>query len=1038
MGSKEVSSATLAFSASKKITIFLLTLLAIISINSVSAFELAITAPTTNQNISGTFLLQATTGGEFANVTNVTFWFFNSTGYFNITSANPNVTKNNESYGQTAWNYSLTTTNMADDVYTFGVFAINATGDGNGTDYTINVTNVKVDNTPPTITIVSPANTTYELGTSVVINYSASETVDLNTDAYELDGGANTSFVNGTDAISPGVGGHSLRVWANDSNGNRGTGIIYFTVVDTTPPSAGATMAVNSTHVYGTWLACDAHDINITASFNDTVSGINTSSCEWQDRSWYSQPDKDTNGWRNDAGIHWEGNSTDGCCIATTATSTAEQEYNLRLRVKDNAGNLAVAPYFFGNTDCTSSSTTDDETGGWHNANYVITLTPSDSKSGVKYTNYSINGASNQTGTSVSVTNEANNTVVYYSVDNVGNVESTKTTYAALDKTNPSVALTAPSTVEKGDAAGLMINITELQPDTYLVFKNGTPVVNGSFANMVAFNVSIDTSMHGDLNYTVLANDTVGNVSRSEVLVAVRDTTPPSISISTPSNSRAQVLSSANLTITIYDLQPGDKKIFLNGSLVAGPADYSGVNGVAFNFSINTSAAGTLDYTVWANDSVGNANQVSVLVEVTSFEADPPVISITNPANGSTIGVLNNTVVGSVSDESSLKNVTLYLNGVVESSWTTAGSFNRIVDYNPGATNTIKIVAEDVHGNNVSVEIAVFVAQTVAEVITSVTGNQTTIINETITNTSTSIEFVSTVNGTVTVTVNASLNATELATQLNASAVDFTAYAAAQAYSSIDKSIMINVSGAINESANLSWVNIRVYYSDADLDRNGDGDASDPGDINPTSLKLWRYCPVENKWDVVDKGQGQIKCGTDTIDIFDSGVNTTGKFVFANLSRFSVYGLAGTVTPAPTPSGGAGGRLATRAVVLANSIDRALAADFYGFLRNQGIEIVEATAANFTQYKSYKHIIILGGPDAPEGIGEIVRDLLSEDEETFLRTRGNRKMYVKTSIWTTGQVVRIIAGSGRTLTQEEWKANKEDVGNNIKKFPVGT
>jgi hypothetical protein len=63
-------------------------------------------------------------------------------------------------------------------------------------------------------------------------------------------------------------------------------------------------------------------------------------------------------------------------------------------------------------------------------------------------------------------------------------------------------------------------------------------------------------------------------------------------------------------------------------------------------------------------------------------------------------------------------------------------------------------------------------------------------------------------------------------------------------------------------------------------------------------LKFWRYCPAEDNWDVVDKGEetiGTIKCGDDNITIYDSGVNTTDNFVYAKLSHFSVYGVSGSV-----------------------------------------------------------------------------------------------------------------------------------------------
>ncbi len=114
-------------------------------------------------------------------------------------------------------------------------------------------------------------------------------------------------------------------------------------------------------------------------------------------------------------------------------------------------------------------------------------------------------------------------------------------------------------------------------------------------------------------------------------------------------------------------------------------------------------------------------------------------------------------------------------------------------------------------------------------------------------------------------------------------------------------------------------------------------------------------------------------------------------------------------------------------VVLANSIDYGLASDFFGFLRNRGRDIIHANASNFEQYKEEKFIVILGGPDAYEGIGKIVQEVLSEDEENIIRGKGARKKYVKTNIWSQGQRVMVIAGYNRNETKNSEDENKEDV-----------
>jgi putative cell wall-binding protein len=119
-------------------------------------------------------------------------------------------------------------------------------------------------------------------------------------------------------------------------------------------------------------------------------------------------------------------------------------------------------------------------------------------------------------------------------------------------------------------------------------------------------------------------------------------------------------------------------------------------------------------------------------------------------------------------------------------------------------------------------------------------------------------------------------------------------------------------------------------------------------------------------------------------------------------------------------------------IILANYIDYALASDFFEFLGNKGVNKVRVTATDFVQYpwipyKNMTFIIILGGPDAYEGVGEIVQEVLASSEQNYLRIKGNRKMYVKPNVWRTGQIVVVIAGSDRFQTQKAHRENRNDL-----------
>ncbi len=66
-----------------------------------------------------------------------------------------------------------------------------------------------------------------------------------------------------------------------------------------------------------------------------------------------------------------------------------------------------------------------------------------------------------------------------------------------------------------------------------------------------------------------------------------------------------------------------------------------------------------------------------------------------------------------------------------------------------------------------------------------------------------------------------------------------------------------------------------------------------------------------------------------------------------------------------------------RVVVLANSVDYELGSEFFRFLGNKGIDVVHVSATDFEQYKQEKFVVILGGHEAYEGVGDIVKGILT-------------------------------------------------------------
>jgi parallel beta-helix repeat protein len=129
----------------------------------------------------------------------------------------------------------------------------------------------------------------------------------------------------------------------------------------------------------------------------------------------------------------------------------------------------------------------------------------------------------------------------------------------------------------------------------------------------------------------------------------------------------------------------------------------------------------------------------------------------------------------------------------------------------------------------------------------------------------------------------------------------------------------------------------------------------------------------------------------------------------------------------PTAGGSGGGYKgpsnAAEVLLVANSIDSALAEEFLSYLKANNIIATMISASDFTEAARVGNrlIIILGGPDAPEGVGAITREVLTNSEEAAIRNSGAQEMYVKYNFYTSkysyNQVVIVVAGSDRSNTQ---------------------
>ncbi|KRF43901.1 glycoside hydrolase [Paenibacillus sp. Soil787] len=225
-------------------------------------------------------------------------------------------------------------------------------------------------------------------------------------------------------------------------------------------------------------------------------------------------------------------------------------------------------------------TTSDDAPAGWVNKDVTVTLTASDSGSGVAGTYYTVDGGAEQQGTSVTITAEGNHMISYWSVDKIGNAESPHTAVVQLDKTSPTIT-GAPTT---------SANASGWYPSDVTVHFTCTDALSGTASCAQDSTISTEGAnqrVKGD------AADSAGNTASVTVNGISIDKTAPTTSDNAPAG-----WSNKDVTVTFTASD--------SGSGVAGT--YYTVDGGAEQqgTSVAITVEGNHTISYWSVDKVGN------------------------------------------------------------------------------------------------------------------------------------------------------------------------------------------------------------------------------------------------------------------------------------------------------------------------------------------------------------------------------------------------------------------------------------------------
>lgn len=470
------------------------------------------------------------------------------------------------------------------------------------------------------------------------------------TTTYQIDSEATEEYSSPFTVAE--AGSHILTYGSVDQVGNEKVNTLNIYVDDTEPAIGEITIEPSyndgaTNYVSGT--------SNISALVNDgTSSGVKT--------CYYIL----------DGGSDWteaDYNSETNVCGITGANTSGATSINIK--AVDNVGNennnvgneIPVTP------DTISPETSDSGTGtDWYSGNVTVTLESTDVGSGVASMKYCIDSNNTcvpdiayNTETKIVVEPEGENYVRYYSLDNVGNMESTKPAAHSvkIDKSTPAIGpveVIYPADQTKAKD-GDTITVSAVISDTYSGVETVTldatniggsasvPMTDGGSGTYTADVIISGTSGDGPRTLTVTAADGVGNSDSSEGSVDIDNTLPDINSYFLNDQEADAYFNPGLVNITINATEPVEwvsARIYQVGNESTykdeQPSEGNGTATTNFNWNGSLTAGGTgpidgiYQIKVHITDLAGN-DVTSLVLSPDTIIVDTvnPVVSISNP-----------------------------------------------------------------------------------------------------------------------------------------------------------------------------------------------------------------------------------------------------------------------------------------------------------------------------------------------------------------------------------------------------------------------
>src|SRR5207245_2355149 len=359
--------------------------------------------------------------------------------------------------------------------------------------------------------------------------------------------------------------------------------------------------------------------------------------------------------------------STDGGATWTntgsTLNTTALPDGGLKLHVvvTDRAGNPATSAAVDDTIDNTKPVTTDDAPAGWQASDVTVNLTATDAGSGIKVTEYGVDGGAYTVGTSVTIpappdgSNDGVHTIAYFSADHVGNIEQVKSATVLIDATPPAcpsctaadylrgtVTLSASPSDGGAGIKSVAFQYTDHGGSTWTTIGTDT-------TGPAPYTTACDTTAVPDGHYDlqILVTDNADNTTITSLPDKVVDNTAPNVALVGAPTEGAVVTGNVGISASAADATSpiASVEFFVRGSSINTDTT------APFSASLDTSTLtdGLYDCRVVATDGTGNTGTSAVRAN-RRVDNTPPTGALTAPAPGATVGGTNVHLAASTAD----------------------------------------------------------------------------------------------------------------------------------------------------------------------------------------------------------------------------------------------------------------------------------------------------------------------------------------------------------------------------------------------------